>query len=220
MDIKRKIHNILYSFSINLVGKYAINLYMSKIKIKMLHTNTRIPIAILSGKKTFLKYIKSKKFGKNPSYQLVFDPLIYNYLQLGGINQEDISNKTIAPIGIIRFIYFMYVNNIYRDKGYLDKFIKKYIDINIPVILKHTRGIHILRTSTLIPIALIIEKKQLYNYLVYNKDSKLLYKNYKFIKDPLLSEYLQLINLSTENIYLSTLVPLGLLLVLYNLYCV
>ncbi len=220
MDIKEKIHKKLYTFSINLVGKHAIDLYMSKRKINILETNTRIPLILLSGKRLFLKYIKSRNFFKNISNTVVFEPLIYNYLKLGGFRQEKISYKTNVPIGIIKLIYFMYINNIDSENGYLDKFIKRYIGYEIPLIFKNINRIDNLKTSTLIPIALITNKKELYRFFFLNKDSRVLYINYKFIKDPLLNEYFNFINMYNKKVYLSTLVPLGLLLVLYHLYCV
>ena len=77
-------------------------------------------------------------------------------------------------------------------------------------------GITTLTSTTLVPVALIAGKGAMEKFLKGRKQSggaKL-----PVLDDPLIGNYLKLAGLSTINITLDTLIPLGTLMLVYNLY--
>jgi len=78
-------------------------------------------------------------------------------------------------------------------------------------------GIKTLTTATLVPIALIMGKNEMDKFLQTTKQ-KGGGKNLPVLDDPLIGNYLKLAGLSTINFSLNTLVPLGTLMLIYELY--
>ena len=87
----------------------------------------------------------------------------------------------------------------------------------IPLLKKH-HNVRRLSTLTLVPLAIIMDKDILVNYLENNQDINMTNSQLQFIKDPMLMNYFKLIGLNKKNLYISTLVPLGILAVLHHLY--
>lgn len=78
-------------------------------------------------------------------------------------------------------------------------------------------GIKTLTTATLVPIALIMGKNEMDKFLKTTKQ-KGGAKNLPVLDDPLIGNYLKLAGLSAINFSLNTLVPLGTLMLIYELY--
>ena len=88
--------------------------------------------------------------------------------------------------------------------------------------LKYT-GIKTLTSATLVPVALILGKDAMEEFLRKEEKSQdggsdLLEQDIVVIDDPLIGNYLKLAGLSAINLTASTLVPLGILMFVYDLY--
>ena len=79
-------------------------------------------------------------------------------------------------------------------------------------------GIKTLTSATLVPIALILGKQQLENFLKDDQSGGFLPDKIPLLDDPLLGNYLKLAGLATLKLSGDVLVPLGIIAVLYNLY--
>lgn len=77
-------------------------------------------------------------------------------------------------------------------------------------------GIKTLTTATLVPVALLAGKDAMENFLKTAKQEGGV-KNLPVLDDPLIGNYLKIAGLSTLDISMSTLVPLGTLMLVYEL---
>ena len=80
-------------------------------------------------------------------------------------------------------------------------------------------GIKTLTTATLVPIALIMGKQELEKFIKTTKQEGGA-KNLPVLDDPLIGNYLKLAGLSGASFSLNTLVPLGTLMLIYELYII
>lgn len=218
---KKKIHKKLYNFSKDLVGEKVLKTYMKQSKIKYFQTNTLVPLALLLGGDEFMYFIKdSIQIGGaiTNNVNIMEDPLIHNYLKLTGMSENDIDHNTLIPIGVLKLIYYMYNKNLNQTNGQLTKYINKYWNKNIITLLSKHQNIKKFITSTLVPLAVILDNETLKKHVIENYDTNISKRKLKFLNDPLLVNYFRLIGLSKKNLYISTLVPLGILTVLHHLY--
>ena len=80
-------------------------------------------------------------------------------------------------------------------------------------------GIKLLTSATLVPLALILGKDLFEKYVVNQKGGYSIPENITGVDDPLIGTYLKLSGLTTlYSITPHTLIPLGVLMVLYDLY--
>lgn len=89
-------------------------------------------------------------------------------------------------------------------------------------------GIKTLTSATLVPVALILGKDAMERYLRETSEtdtedlleggSSIENRNIVVIDDPLVGNYLKLAGLSALDVTVNTLVPLGVLMVIYHLY--
>ena len=76
-------------------------------------------------------------------------------------------------------------------------------------------GIKTLTSATLVPVALLVGKDALENFI---KEDSQTGGDLPVLDDPLIGNYLKLAGISTIDISLNTLVPIGVLMLIYDLY--
>ena len=216
-----EIHKKLFKFAEKIVGVKILKIYIDHLKIEHFQTNTLVPLALLLGKDAFTDFVRNSLQlggGVASKINIMEDPLICNYLKLAGLSTNKISKHTLIPIGILKLIHHMHVRHLTQKNGDLRSYIKASWNKEIINLLKKYHKTTTLTTSTLVPLAIIMDKETLNNYFVNKQDLSIYRKNLSFIDDPLLSNYFRLIGLSKKDLYISTLVPLGILAVLHHLY--
>ena len=204
-------------FAKDLVGNRVFDLYLKYMGIHTLTSATLVPVALLVGKDALENFMvqDSQVGGELP---VLDDPLIGNYLKLAGISTIDISVNTLVPIGILMLIYELYVNKETQKGGSLNKHVKRVWGNRVVDLFTKYLGIKTLTSATLVPIALILGKQQLENFLKDDQTGGFLPDKIPLLDDPLLGNYLKLAGLATLKLSGDVLVPLGIIAVLYNLY--
>ncbi len=76
-------------------------------------------------------------------------------------------------------------------------------------------GIKTLTSATLVPVALLVGKDALEKFMVVDSQTG---GDLPVLDDPLIGNYLKLAGISTIDISLNTLVPVGVLMLIYDLY--
>ena len=80
-------------------------------------------------------------------------------------------------------------------------------------------GIKTLTSATLVPVALLLGKDAMENFLMdVQQTGGAILDDLPVLDDPLVGNYLKLAGLSTLEISAGTLVPLGVLMLVYDLY--
>ena len=213
-------HNKLKDFIKGIIGEVNLKNYMKHFQITHFQTTTLAPLALLLGQKEFSKFLKKlPQSGGGINCNIMEDPLTTNYLKLAGLSTKKFNEGTLIPLGILKIIHNMHIRNLTQKDGELTKYIKSSWDKDIITLFKKHHNIKKLTTLKLVPLAIIMDKNILINYLENGQDIKMTKSKLKFISDPMLTNYFKLIGLKKNNIYISTLVPLGILVVLYHLYC-
>lgn len=189
------IHMSLYNFSKDLVGGNLMNQYMAKYNIHTLDSATPVSVRLLSGRNNFKKSITGETTGENTCSL----PIIYRSLhKRTGINNK-IDKNTRVPLGML-----MLNNDIFKSTQTYTLDFEDYLKLTLSStqlkFLRHTFGDIKLGSTTLVPLKLICKRRC------------------KFIKDPLLQQYLTLIDLPSSEVNNNTMIPLGILLVMKKLY--
>jgi len=207
----------IQKFAKDLVGNRVFDLYLKYMGIHTLTSATLVPVALLVGKDALENFMvqDSQVGGELP---VLDDPLIGNYLKLAGISTIDISVNTLVPIGILMLIYELYVNKETQKGGSLNKHVKRVWGNRVVDLFTKYLGIKTLTSATLVPIALILGKQQLENFLKDDQSGGFLPEKIPLLDDPLLGNYLKLAGLATIKLSGDVLVPLGIIAVMYNLY--
>ena len=195
------IHRSLYNFSKDLVGEDILIKYMLQNKIDTFDSSTPVSIRLLSGRNNFKKCLSKKHSKKSKKKQKTSCklPIIYHNLnKLKNISNE-INEDSELPIGVL-----MLNNNIFTSTNTNTLDFKDYLKLNLTIkqikFLRNTFGNIAISPVTLVPLKLICKKKCL------------------FLDDPLLQEYLTLIDLPKSALNNDTMIPLGLLLIMKKLY--
>lgn len=213
-------HKKLKAFVKELIGEQNLTNFIKHFKIKHFQTTTLTPLALLLGEDEFSKFIKNTpQLGGGSNCNIMEDPLTTNYLKLAGLSNQDFDENTLIPLGILKIIHNMYTRNLTQKNGELTKYVRECWDKDIIYLFKKHHDIKRLTTLKLVPLAIIMDKDILVNYLENNQDINMAKSKLKFINDPMLANYFKLIGLNRKNLYISTLVPLGILIVLHHLYC-
>lgn len=76
-------------------------------------------------------------------------------------------------------------------------------------------GIKTLTSATLVPVALLVGKDAMEQFMIEDSQTG---GDLPVLDDPLIGNYLKLAGISTLNISLNTLVPVGVLMLIYDLY--
>ena len=228
----KKVNNKLKKFVKSLVGNRVLDLYLKYKGITILTTATLVPVALLLGKDAFEKFILNSKIQSGGDLipnklPLVDDPLIGNYLKLAGVGSlASITPYTLIPLGILMLLYNVYETNTLIGGGNgtrseLMKYVNKIWGNRILDLFVKYQGLKVLSVSTLVPIALLLGRDMLEQVLLSKQKGGAnlhIPEDLPLIDDPLLGNYLKLAGISMLDLSASTLIPLGLVAVLYQIY--
>lgn len=218
----------IYNFTSSLVDNKVLDLFLKYQGVTMLTTSTLVPIALLMGKDMF-KTVVTDTIKVKKKFPVIDDPLVGNYLKLSGLTTiAALTPTTLVPLGIIMLLHNVY-KNTYNEKQVggnvgdieIPNYFKKIWDNRVFELFVKYQGLKVLTPTTLVPFALILGKDMLENVLQNNDKQTgggVLPDDLPVIDDPLLGNYLKLMGLSTLTLAPNTLVPLGLLAVLYDVY--
>ena len=197
------IHKFLYTFSKDFIGEDSLNKYMDRNKILSLESSTPFPVRLITGVKNFKQYNRHHNLNKEeiihdkPMYKL---PIIYHNLNKLKDIAHKINKNSKLPIGIL-----MLNNDIFKSTKSDTLDFQDYLKLTLAKkqlkFIRHTFGDINLSPTTLVPLKLICKRKKCV-----------------FIDDPLLQEYLNLIELPKASVDANTMIPLGILLVMKKLY--
>jgi hypothetical protein len=213
----------LYKFGSDLVGNRVFDLYIKYMGIKTLTSATLVPVALLLGKdamESFLMDVEQTGGAMLDDLPVLDDPLVGNYLKLAGLTTLEISTNTLVPLGVVMLIYNLYMNKESQRGGSLTKFVKRTYGNRVIDLFAKYQGLKTLTSATLVPFALIMGRDALESLLKDDEQigGSLIPNNLPLLDDPLLGNYLKIAGLSTLQLTPNTLVPLGIIAVLYNLY--
>tara|TARA_B100000900_G_scaffold389355_1_gene382175 strand:- start:285 stop:947 length:663 start_codon:yes stop_codon:yes gene_type:complete len=213
------INDRLYNFATGLVGNRVFDLYLKYMGIKTLTTATLVPIALIMGKQELEKFIKTtKQEGGSKNLPVLDDPLIGNYLKLAGLSGASFSLNTLVPLGTLMLIYELYMKKESQTGGNMTSYVKRVYGNRVVDLFLKYKGIKMLTSSTLVPIALILGKNMLEKVLSGKQVGGAIPDDLPFLDDPLLGNYLKVTGLSALSLTMDTMVPLSILAVLYNIY--
>ena len=219
---ERKLHN----FAEDLVGNRVLDLYLKYTGIKTLTSATLVPVALILGKDAMEEFLRKEEKSQDGGSDLleqdivvIDDPLIGNYLKLAGLSAINLTASTLVPLGILMFVYDLYNKEQVQKGGSLNKYIKSVYGNRVLDLFFKYQGLKTLTSSTLVPFALIYGKDVLESVLKNDKQTGgFIEEDLPILDDPLLGNYLKLAGLSTVSLTANTLVPLGILAMVYNLY--
>jgi hypothetical protein len=209
----------LRQFAESLVGNRVLDLYLKYIGITTLTSTTLVPVALIAGKGAMEKFLKGRKQSGGAKLPVLDDPLIGNYLKLAGLSTINITLDTLIPLGTLMLVYNLYVHGESQSGGAMNKHVKRVWGNRVLDLFLKYNGIKTLTSATLVPFALIKGKDMLEDVLKGKQQGgALIPKNIPMLDDPLIGNYLKLAGLSAASITLDTLVPLGIVATLYNIY--
>tara|TARA_B100000963_G_C22637277_1_gene678309 strand:- start:4406 stop:5086 length:681 start_codon:yes stop_codon:yes gene_type:complete len=213
----------LYKFGSDLVGNRVFDLYLKYMGIKTLTSATLVPVALLLGKdamENFLMDVEQTGGAILDDLPVLDDPLVGNYLKLAGLSTLEITTNTLVPLGVLMLVYDLYMNRENQQGGSLKKFVKRTYGNRVIDLFAKYQGLKTLTSATLVPFALILGRDALESLLKDDQQlgGALIPANLPLLDDPLLGNYLKIAGLSTLQLTPNTLVPLGVIAVLYNLY--
>ena len=213
----------LYKFGSDLVGNRVFDLYLKYMGIKTLTSATLVPVALLLGKdamESFLMDVEQTGGAVLDDLPVLDDPLVGNYLKLAGLSTLEITTNTLVPLGVLMLVYDLYMNRENQKGGSLKKFVKRTYGNRVIDLFAKYQGLKTLTSATLVPFALILGRDALESLLKDDQQmgGALIPANLPLLDDPLLGNYLKIAGLSTLQLTPNTLVPLGVIAVLYNLY--
>lgn len=213
----------LYKFGSDLVGNRVFDLYLKYMGIKTLTSATLVPVALLLGKdamENFLMDVEQSGGALLDDLPVLDDPLVGNYLKLAGLSTLEISAGTLVPLGVLMLVYDLYMNQENQKGGSLKKFVKRAYGNRVVDLFAKYQGLKTLTSATLVPFALILGRDALESLLKDDQQigGALIPANLPLLDDPLLGNYLKIAGLSVLQLTPNTLVPLGVVAVLYNLY--
>ena len=221
----------LYDFASSLVGNRVLDLYLKYQGILTLSSTTLVPIALILGKDALQDYLRNAKRGVDQSGGGVHIPVldapgIGTYLKLAGLTTLPINAATLVPLGVLMAVYQMFENQQQQggaepDSNMFYDFARGLVGNRVLDLFLKYKGIMTLNAYTLVPIALILGKDTLIDYVRSDrKGSQLGGRPLRLpiADDPLIGNYLKVAGLATVPITTGTLLPLGVLMVVYELY--
>lgn len=118
---------------------------------------------------------------------------------------------------------------IYTNKGNgrvqyggqsVSKFVNKIVDNRVLDLYLKYRGLKLLNTATLVPISLLLGSDYLHKLLKGQSGGgeELIPRKIPIFDHPIVGQYLKLIGLPVAGLKTGTLVPLGVLMIIYSLY--
>lgn len=222
-----------------LIGLSFFHSYLKKEKKskKTVSTTTMVPLAMLFGKKAFQQKMNSMKKPKlqnledliKTTYKIQDSNLFGVYLGLFGLTKTKIVIDKIIPLGILYSLYelmkFNDTPNNFKMK------IQSVIGCENLSCYQKFLCINEVSSSTLFPIAFLYGKDKFHSTIItdikttnsiFNKSNDLIPKQKTkspFLKESMLQVYLSILDLKTSDLRYNTLIPIGLLLSIYDLYC-
>ena len=232
-----KASDTLYRFGSKILGNRVFDLYLKYRGIKMLNSTTLVPLALIMGKEAFHEHVLQgqplkvleKSVQTGGGIPVLDNQLVGNYLKISGAytalqNLNNITPTTLVPIGILMVLWEMYKSSQNQTGGGMDvfkRFTRKLVDNRVLDLYLKYRGIKMLNSATLVPIALILGKDVFRETVEgYKSSSQSGGHKIVFLDDPLVGNYLKLSGLykTAQGVGPNTLLPLGILMVLYELY--
>ena len=226
----------IYRFGSRILTNRVFDLYLKWRGIRMLTSTTLVPLALIMGKDAFEEHVfKGRSLGSiekavqsGGNIPILDNQLIGNYLKITGAykvlgNLNNITPTTLIPIGILMVLWDLYSNNKSQAGGgnMFKKFATRLVDNRVLDLYLKYRGIRMLNSATLVPIALILGKDAFQDVVEgTGHHEQAGGKKIVFIDDPLVGNYLKLSGLykTAQSLNQNTLLPLGILMVLYELY--
>lgn len=174
-------------------------------------------------------------------------PGISSYLKLLGLYHMNFAPHTLVPLGVLVTLYELYKDKIQKggaidNKNMFFDFTRGLVGNRVLDLFLKYKGITALNAYTLVPIALILGKQVFSDYLKNKKAIKMapndvseqlnnlnspddIYINQlggkvklPFVDDPLIGNYLKVVGLYHLPLTTGTLIPLGVAMVIYQLY--
>jgi len=236
----------LRKFVKKLVGNRVFDLYLKYKGIKMVTSATLVPFALIMGRDAFKRFMKKDmvlehqigggigniKKWVDTKLPIIDNELFGSYLKLTGLTALNLTPSTLVPLGVLMSIYHMYGNtqNLtnkqtggnYPSVGNLKKNVRKILGNRVLDIYLKYMGIKMLTSATLIPFALLFGREAFKNYIFDDSKEQIggtrIPDNLPFIDDELLGSYLKVMGITVLDLTMQTLVPLGILMTIYELY--
>jgi hypothetical protein len=227
MSTLRTVSNKLRDFGRKLAGNRVFDLYIKYNGIKLLTTATLVPVALIMGKDAFENYVMdqtSQKGGMLPSNMpIIDDPLVGTYLKLAGLTSVSaLTPQTLVPLGVAMLLYDVYERSQsggQKGGAELMKYVKSVWGNRVLDIFVKYQGLKTLTSATLVPFALLMGRDVLEDILRSDQaGGSPIPDDLPILDDPLVGNYLKLAGVSTLALSAETLLPLGLVAVLYHLY--
>lgn len=214
----RAVSNKLLSFGRSLVGNRVFDVYLKYMGIKTLTTATLVPVALIAGKQAMEDFLAEAKQTGGANLPVLDDPLVGNYLKLAGLSTLNVSLNTLVPLGTLMLVYELVSQNALQQGGNISGYVKKAYGNRVLDLFAKYKGLKTLTSATLVPFALIYGKDVLESVLLGEQTGGAIPEDLPVLDDPLLGNYLKLAGLSTMSVTLDTLVPLGILMAVYQVY--
>ena len=228
MSKGQEISQKLYSFCSSLVGNRVFDLYLKFKGITTLTQVTLVPLALILGQQAFRKYLKGEirgqQRGGDVEIPIVDSKGIGTYLKLAGLYHLPLTTGTLVPLGVLMALYEMYMSHQQRGGAppsidSFRRFAKGLVGNRVLDLYLKYKGITTLTPYTLVPIALILGHNVFKKYVESQKRGKQFGgKRLPFVDDPLIGNYLKLAGLYHLPLTAGTLVPLGVVMVMYQLF--
>ena len=220
--------NKLKDFASELVGNRVLDIYLKYKGIKMLTSATLVPFALLMGRDAFESYIKSRDkqtggVSLDSKLPALDDPLLGTYLKIAGLSALKLTPQTLLPLGILMTVHELYLTGQRggsRQSGAgLNNMVKTIVGNRaLDLYLKYI-GLKTLSAATLVPFALVMGRDFFEDVVKGNQTGGgVLSQKFPGIDDPLLGSYLKFMGLSALQLTPQTLVPVGILVALHELY--
>ena len=227
MSALKTVSNKLRSFGRNLVGNRVFDLYLKYNGIKLLTTATLVPVALIMGRDAFENYVMdqtSQEGGMIPSkLPVIDDPLVGTYLKLAGLTSVSaLTPQTLVPLGVAMLLFDVYERSQtggQRGGAELMKYVKSIWGNRVLDLFVKYQGLKVLTSATLVPFALLMGRDALEDVLSGDQaGGSPIPDDLPILDDPLVGNYLKLAGVSTLALSAETLLPVGLVAVLYHLY--
>lgn len=157
-------------------------------------------------------------------------PAIGTFLKLAGLYNLPLSPYTLIPLGVAMFIYDMAVRHYkHKQKGgrpvkdLFYEFMESLVGNRVLDIYLKIMGIGMLNSYTLVPVGLLYGKEVFKDYIETIQKGRTQHGgrhrfNIPFVDDPLIGNFLKMAGLYYMPFTTTTLIPLGIAMVIYHLY--
>ena len=245
MKTVKEVGKELSKFIDSVVGNRVFDIYLKYMGIKILNSATLVPFALIMGRDAFKEFmkidmpLKAKQIKSGGGiinnikdlmdYKLpvIDNKLFGTYLKLTGLAAVNLTPSTLIPLGVLMSVYHMYNKDNKKNKlssqrggGSLKEKVESIVGNRVLDVYLKYMGIKLLNSATLVPFAIIMGRDALQEYIFNDKKQKggKIPDKIPIFDDPLFGSYLKFMGLTALDVSMNTFVPLGLLMVLYDLY--